>query len=63
MSHGWEETGRTVVVLSRKCSKGNGQIVTYGVEEESDYPPFTRCDEKWEECICKDTSCTQRRSK
>ncbi len=63
MGHGWEETGRICEASRRKCELGDGFIVSYGHEEESDFPPFTRCEPEWEECQCKDMTCKSRRER
>lgn len=41
MGHGWEITSRTID-SERPCKCGAGTVITYKLEEESDFPPFER---------------------
>lgn len=41
MSHGWKSR-RGDAIKKSQCKCGEGFVIIYEVEEESDYPPFER---------------------
>ena len=50
MGHGWKEVSNREV-SRKKCKCGQGEIITYKLVEESDYPPFER-DSQQREFTC-----------
>lgn len=53
MGMGWTECNYNIELSRRKCKCGCGFVITYEhINEESDYPPFTRSDITFSKCNC-----------